>query len=419
MKNKGLWVVVSVLMVLGLLMGGFGCKTPEPTSEPTPTPTPTLTPLEPVKIGYLYWKTGPAAGMGLRDFMGFKVAVKEINDAGGILGGRKIEYTEYDMGYSADAISAAFKKAVADGADTIIGFLETGTSVLGTQLGKEYGIPVAVAGGTGTVINKAGYKGYVHCYINPRPDWSSTINWMENRGVKTVVEVNWDAVTSHAVSDFLYERWDKPGSPVEILDSIWAAPDQMDISVEMTKAIAQNPDFITLMIWGPGLASAVSTAKELGYEGGLMPTRSVVYPEEIALDPDLWEGLYAQEGFFPDPSVPANAAYVKAHQEMWGPDIVPLMVGVVDYLAVNIMLRAMDKAGTTSDLDKIYDAMMTLEWTTPMGEPLKILPDGQVFFSKMALTQVQDGKLVLIQDVPVDIADYYWWEDEPESIWWE
>lgn len=410
MEKKGVWVVVRVLVILGLLMGGFGC---EKTPPEAPTPKP------PVKIGYLYWKTGPAANLGKRDFMGFAVAVKELNDAGGILGGRKIEYTEYDMGYSADTITAAFKKAVADGADTIIGFLETGTGVLGTQLGKEYGIPVAIAGGTGTVINKAGYKGYVHCYINPKPDWSSTINWIENLGVKTLVEVNWDAATSHAISDFLYGRWDKPGSKVKILDSIWAAPDQMDLSVEMTKAVAQKPDFMTLMVWGPGLASAVKTARQLGYKGGFMPTRSVIYPEGIAQDPDSWEGIYSQEGFFPDPSVPTNAAYVKAHEKMWGPEVMPLMVGMVDYLAVNIMLRAMDKAGTTSDLNKIYDAMLTLDWVSPLGEPVKILPDGQLFFSKMSLVQVQGGKLVRIGDIEVLEEDYRWWEEEPEKIWWQ
>ena len=41
MRKKGIWVVVSVLVVLGLLLGGFGCKAPTPTPvEPTPTPAP-------------------------------------------------------------------------------------------------------------------------------------------------------------------------------------------------------------------------------------------------------------------------------------------------------------------------------------------------------------------------------------------
>ena len=41
MKKKGIWVIVSVLVVLGLLLGGFGCAAPTPVPTPTPTPTPT------------------------------------------------------------------------------------------------------------------------------------------------------------------------------------------------------------------------------------------------------------------------------------------------------------------------------------------------------------------------------------------
>jgi len=58
MRNKKLWILVSVLLVLGLLIGGFGCKAPEvtpapaptakpspaPTAKPTPAPTPKPTP---------------------------------------------------------------------------------------------------------------------------------------------------------------------------------------------------------------------------------------------------------------------------------------------------------------------------------------------------------------------------------------
>lgn len=46
MKRKRIWVVVSVLVVLGLLVGGFGCKAPAPEVTPTPTPTPTAETME-------------------------------------------------------------------------------------------------------------------------------------------------------------------------------------------------------------------------------------------------------------------------------------------------------------------------------------------------------------------------------------
>ena len=414
MRKKGILVVVSVLVVLALLIGGFGCKAPAPTPTPAPAPKP------PVKIGYLYWMTGGGKSMGDRDVMGFKLAVKEINDAGGILGGRKVEYTEYDMGYSADAVTAAFKKALADGADTVIGFLEGGLGLLGTQLGKDYQIPVAIAGADDVQINKNGYKGYVHTYVNVKPDWSPIVDWLEEQGVKTMVELDYDTGTGRAVSQIWHESWGKPGSPVEILDSMWVSPTQMDLSVEMTRAVAQNPDFIHTQTWGPGLASVLKTGKELGYKGIIFPARSVTYPEVVAADPEIYEGLYSAESFLYDPSVPANEAFVKAHREMWGAEWTPYAVGLVDYLAVNIMMRSMDKAGTTTDLNKIYDAMMTLDWITPQGTPVKILPDGQVFYTKTNIVQIQGGEIVpILRDLPIKEEYYRWWDEEPEKIWWE
>jgi len=45
MKKKSIWIAISVLIVLGLLMGGFGCAKEEaPAPAPTPTPAPTSKP---------------------------------------------------------------------------------------------------------------------------------------------------------------------------------------------------------------------------------------------------------------------------------------------------------------------------------------------------------------------------------------
>ena len=46
MKRKGIWVIVSVLVVVGLLIGGFGCAAPTPAPTPTPTPAPAPGPPE-------------------------------------------------------------------------------------------------------------------------------------------------------------------------------------------------------------------------------------------------------------------------------------------------------------------------------------------------------------------------------------
>src|SRR5215831_9694375 len=67
---------------------------------------------EPIKIGVVGPHTGPAAYDGQSTLIGAQVAAQEINNAGGLLGGRKIEIVPADSrGIPAEAVSA-YRKVV-------------------------------------------------------------------------------------------------------------------------------------------------------------------------------------------------------------------------------------------------------------------------------------------------------------------
>jgi ABC-type branched-subunit amino acid transport system substrate-binding protein len=130
------------------------------------------------------------------------------------------------------------------------------------------------------------------------------------------------------------------------------------------------------------------------------------------------EGVFDFQWWYPDSSVPANKAYVDAYAEMW-PGMVPLSEGTYEYIDLMVMLKSIDAAGSLTDLDKIYDAMMALDWITPHGTPVKILPDGQVYVDTHFIVTVENGELVIIDQVDVPESLYRWWDREPERIWWE
>src|SRR3972149_7444791 len=95
MKLKGIWILISVLTVIGLV---GGCAKPAVTQTTTQvaTQTPTVTakpaaPPETIKIGYMLWLSGGMKTLGETQMKGAKLAIAEINAAGGILGGRMLE----------------------------------------------------------------------------------------------------------------------------------------------------------------------------------------------------------------------------------------------------------------------------------------------------------------------------------------
>jgi hypothetical protein len=62
---------------------------------------------------------------------------------------------------------------------------------------------------------------------------------------------------------------------------------------------------------------------------------------------------------------------------------------------------------------------MALDWTTPHGTPVEMLPDGQVYVDTHYIVTVEDGELVIIDEADVAESLYRWWDTEPEKIWWE
>src|SRR5439155_26722161 len=70
---------------------------------------------EPIKIGIVGPHSGPAAYDGQSTLVGAQVAAEEINQAGGLLGGRKIEIVAADTrGIPAEAVSASRKVVTQD-----------------------------------------------------------------------------------------------------------------------------------------------------------------------------------------------------------------------------------------------------------------------------------------------------------------
>src|SRR3989338_9250736 len=79
-NNKMLWGIVVILVVLGALYFGLQKQSTTVTTEE----------IGPIKIGAIAPLTGDAAAYGIPDQRAKAIALKEINDAGGV-NGRLIE----------------------------------------------------------------------------------------------------------------------------------------------------------------------------------------------------------------------------------------------------------------------------------------------------------------------------------------
>src|SRR5437667_7612109 len=115
---------------------------------------PSLAQQGPVRIVGLVELSGTGATSGTNFDNGVKLAVKEINAGGGILG-RKIEYTSSDTQSAPQTAKALAQKAIDDGAYVVMGPVFSGSILVSMAETKRAGIP-NFTGGEAAAITQQG-----------------------------------------------------------------------------------------------------------------------------------------------------------------------------------------------------------------------------------------------------------------------
>lgn len=367
---------------------------------------------EPIKLGYGNWLGAQLKTVGYPFGLGARLALKQINDRGGILGGRKVVLMEYDQGVTGESAVTAAKKALADGCVGIAGFTDATLAVAAQGVLKNKVPFIASGPGTGELYEEPITAWGCSCCPG-RGAVKALGRWIEDHGYKRVVFIGFDSKFSISSEKWFRELWERPGSKTKLLKSMIVPMTASQVKLEATEAVSLNPDFIVWYLWGDAcLLSGVRTMKQLNPKIHWTTVYNVMDDRTIKLlGPDLCNGSWQQYAWLHDPSVPANNAYFNAFKEAYKNEKPEFREadpwGVISYEATMAMLLAFEKAGTTSDLKKFHNALYTLDWMTPHGVPFKILPSGEFYYENWWLAELQDNKLVNKTPLPLRIEDYY------------
>lgn len=106
-----------------------------------------------VKLGMVGELSGAGAPSGTNWRDGAKLAVTEVNAAGGILG-KKVEMSEYDTQTDPQVSRALVQKAIDDGAIAIIGTVYSGSTLVNMLVAKQNSIPQFVGSEAPTIVER-------------------------------------------------------------------------------------------------------------------------------------------------------------------------------------------------------------------------------------------------------------------------
>ncbi|MEI8311803.1 MAG: ABC transporter substrate-binding protein, partial [Verrucomicrobiota bacterium] len=150
----------------GWLLVGCGKPVPAP-PKPTPAPTPIPVPANAIPVGAFLPLSGLQAAFGQSSVDGIKLAISQINTAGG-LDGRPVHLILRDTNSKGgEAAQIVRQLVVEDKVVALIGEIASENSLQAAPVAAELGIPMISPGSTHADVTKAGPGIFRVCFADP------------------------------------------------------------------------------------------------------------------------------------------------------------------------------------------------------------------------------------------------------------
>lgn len=204
----------------------------------------------PVKLGVLHPVTGALSYSGEQGRLGAKMAIDEINAAGGIksLGGAKIDPTLGDAQSTPEGGTAEVEKMNSAGVCCIVGGYASNICLATTQAAARYDLPYVVDVGVADSIVNRGLKNTFRfgpgfgVIAKTALDNLVVINNAAGKPAKTVVIVHEDSLFGSGLAKLLNAQL--PSKGFQVLDTIAHPTPTRDFNTIALKIKADNPDLV-------------------------------------------------------------------------------------------------------------------------------------------------------------------------------
>jgi len=220
-----------------------------------------------IVVGSNFELTGNHAQYGSNAAKGFKLAVKEVNDAGGI-NGKKVKIVEADSkSDAAESVNAATKLISDDKVVAIVGPAVTANVIAESQVATDNKVPVFAPAATNpdVTIEGGNVKPYIFrsCFIDPQQGDVMAEFAAKDLNAKTaVLYLDSSSDYSKSLGKNFETKFKELGGEV-VMQEAFLAKDQ-DFKAALTKIQTANADVIFVPAYYEEVGKIVKQARELG-----------------------------------------------------------------------------------------------------------------------------------------------------------
>jgi len=378
--------LVNVPLVVALALVGIGvpgCGRPESRAVTSKV----------LRLGALVPLSGHSASIGAAMVAAGQLAVKEANDAGGVVGHR-VELVAMDDACDPGTAVAMANELVAKGITVSVGGLCSSATVPTLKVFRAAEIPMIIPGANSTDLLAPHHDSVFLLAGTTAIEAKRAVEWMRPLGSRRLALVGDGTSFSGAIVAAAAKTVREPGSGVVLAAELKLTQGAAEYPRIIAEVLRERADMVFYTGYHVEAGRLIRDLRAGGYQGKIMLS-------DGGMDPELFKEVTAAqaEGVYglalPMAQFePRAAAWAERFKATTGAAPAPFTMQAYD--AVRLALDAVRRAGS---LDRAAIRKKIME-TTPadvelLSGPSKFNPDGTQVDSTFVLLRIQDGAFVL------------------------
>ena len=346
-----------------------------------------------IQVGQFASLTGAQATFGQSTDKGVRLALKEINESGGVLG-QPLRVTTKDNQSKPGETSTAVRELITrDKVVALIGEVASGRSLEAAPIAQRSGIPMISPASTNEKVTESGDHVFRVCFIDPFQGTVCAKFARKLGATKAAVLTDVSKDYSLGLAKSFKQEFARTGGAI-IGEQSYTGGDK-DFSAQLTAIKAGNPDVVFLPAYYTEAPLIIRQARQLGITAPFVGGDGWDSPELVAVGGPAVEGCYFSNHFSNQSTDPQVVAFVKAYRDTYHED--PDAMVALGYDALKLLADAMKRAGT-SDPAKVNAAIAaTKDFPGVTG---KITLDEHRNPTKPAvMLQVKNGKFAYVETI--------------------
>lgn len=373
-----------------------------------------------IRLGAAVSLTGKYSSNGAFTRNGYDLAVKRINEEGGVtVQGKpyKLEIVYYDDESTPARGAQLVERLIQqDGVQYLLGPYSSGLTEAIAPVTEKYGVPMVEANGAAVSLFRKNYR-YLFAvlsttdqYLRGAVDLAAKVHNDPSK-VRVAMAFENDPF-SQDVREGVMEDTAKHGMKVVIDDKL--PPELNDMSATLTKARVLKPDLLLLSGHDKGAALAVRQVADQRLNLPMMAlthcdSAQIAEKFGAAAEYTLCAAQWASTLKYADELFGSAADYAVLYEETYG-HTAPYQAAESS-AAVQVFADAFERAGSL-DPKAVRDALSATDMMTFYG-PIKFDETGKNVSKPTVLFQVQGGSYVVVYPQEFAEADFIW----PTPAW--